>query len=379
MTAPITSWLAAPLDQEVARALRRLAEAPDVARIAVMPDVHLSEEVCIGTVVATHATLYPAAVGGDIGCGVAAVRVAGGAAWLDDRRAAAAVLAGVGHVVPAIQHPVRTAPGLTPELAAAPLSDRRLTARCRRLGTLELGTLGRGNHFLELQDDHAGGLWLMIHSGSRALGQAIRDHHLARAAPVAHGGGRLLGLDAGSDAGAAYLADLGWALAFADANRRAIAAAVEGVLRETLGVGLEPATWVACHHNHVRREQHGELSCWVHRKGAISAGEGELGLIPGSMGTASYHVEGRGVAAALGSSSHGAGRRFSRGEARKRIGASAVASQLGGVWFDHRMIDVLRDEAPAAYKDIDAVMRAQRELVRIVRRVRPRLSYKGGT
>lgn len=371
MTAPITSWLATPLDADISRALRRLAEAPDVYRIAVMPDVHLADEVCIGTVVATRSTIYPAAVGGDIGCGVAAVRIDGGSSWLDDRRAAAAVLAGVARAVPAIQHAVRSAPGLTSELAAMALSDGRLSTRCHREGALQLGTLGRGNHFIELQSDDDDALWLMIHSGSRAIGQAVRDHHVRRTV------GPLGGLDARSDAGAAYLADLGWALEFADANRRALAAAVDGVLLATIGVGVEPATWIACHHNHVRREQHGDEACWVHRKGAISARLGEPGLIPGSMGTASYHVEGRGVTAALCSSAHGAGRRFSRGEARRRIAARSVTSQLAGVWFDHRMVDVLRDEAPAAYKDIDDVMRAQRELVRIVRRVRPRLSYKG--
>ena len=373
MSAPIATWLAGRLDADVERALRRLAQAPDVLRIAVMPDVHLADEVCIGTVVATRSTIYPAAVGGDIGCGVAAVRITGDASWLDDRRAAAAVLAGVAQVVPAIQHPVRSASGLTAELATRPLSDRRLTTECHRTGALQLGTLGRGNHFVELQSDDEDAVWLMVHSGSRAIGQAVRDHHLARAP----GQSGLKGLDAGSDSGAAYLSDLAWALAFADANRLAIAAAVEGVLRATLGAVTEPATWTSCHHNHVRREEHDGEACWVHRKGAISASRGEPGLIPGSMGTASYHVEGRGLTAALCSSAHGAGRRFSRGEARRRIAARAVESQLGGVWFDHRMTDALRDEAPAAYKDIDEVMRAQRELVRIVRRVQPRLSYKG--
>jgi tRNA-splicing ligase RtcB len=373
VTAPIATWLAAPLDHDVERALRRLADAPDVCRIAVMPDVHLAHEVCIGTVVATRSTIYPAAVGGDIGCGVAAVRICGDASWLDDRRAAAAVLAGIARAVPTIQHPVRSAPGLSDELAAVPLSDRTLTSHCHRTGALQLGSLGRGNHFIELQSDDADAPWLMIHSGSRAIGQAVRDHHLRRA-PAQAG---LSGLDADSAAGAAYLSDLTWALAFADANRVALAAAVDGVLRATIGVGIELATWTSCNHNHVRREQHAGEACWVHRKGAISANLDEPGLIPGSMGTASYHVEGRGLDAALCSSAHGAGRRFSRGEARRRISAREMEAQLGGIWFDHRMTNALRDEAPAAYKDIDDVMRAQRELIRIVRRVRPRLSFKG--
>jgi len=371
MTAPIATWLATPLGTDVAAALRRTADADDVACIAVMPDVHLAEDVCIGTVVATRSILYPAAVGGDIGCGVAALRFAADASVLDDARTAAAVLDELCRGVPALRHPVRGAPRCRPRSGRSRTRASRLP---RDLAGVELGTLGRGNHFLELQADDAGALWLMVHSGSRAMGQAIRDHHLRGA--TARGGG-LRGIDADSAAGAAYLADLAWALAFADLNRRAIADRVAGILARRLGIAAEPDTWCSCHHNHVRREVHAGAPLWVHRKGAIPAGRDEPGLIPGSMGTASYHVAGRGHAAALASSSHGAGRRFSRSEARRRISARAVAAQLGAVWFDHRMADVLRDEAPAAYKDLDAVMRAQSELTRIVRRVRPRLSYKG--
>lgn len=377
MTAPISAWLATPLPDEVARALHRLAESDDVIRIAVLPDVHLADEVCIGTAVATRTTVYPAAVGGDIGCGVATVRLSGSAEWLDDRRAAAAVLAGVAHAVPAIQHSVRSAPGLPSDLASPTLSHPRLSALRRSIGAREFGTLGRGNHFLELQGDDDGALWLMIHSGSRAMGQAIRDHHMKRG-PVLRGT-RLRGLDTTTELGTAYLADLTWALSYADGNRRAIACAMERVLRTTVGVGLDWPSWVSCHHNHVRHEHHAGEACWIHRKGAIPAGAGDAGLIPGSMGTASYHVVGRGVERALSSSAHGAGRRFSRGEARHRIPARAVLAQMDGVWFDHRLVDALRDEAPAAYKDIEAVMRAQRDLVRIVRRVHPRLSYKAGS
>ncbi len=372
MTAPVASWLAGPLGSDVAAALRRLADADDVARIAVMPDVHLAEDVCIGTVVGTRSILYPAAVGGDIGCGVAALRFAAAATVLDDARTPASVLDDLGRRVPALRQRVRDAPALPAALGA--LSHPRLDAAARDLGRLELGTLGRGNHFLELQADDAGALWLMIHSGSRAMGQVIRDHHLRDA--TARGGG-LRGLDAGGAAGAAYLADLAWALAFADLNRQAIARTVMDILGERLGVTAEPETWRSCHHNHVRREVHDGDALWVHRKGAIPAALDEPGLIPGSMGTASYHVSGRGVAASLTSSSHGAGRRFSRTEARRRISARAVVSQLGAVWFDHRAADALRDEAPTAYKPIDAVMRAQADLTRVVRRVRPRLSYKG--
>ena len=214
----------------------------------------------------------------------------------------------------------------------------------------------------------------MLHSGSRSIGQAIRDHHLARGAQGRQG---LRHLDAGSPEGQEYLGDLQWALDYAEASRRSMVEAVCRVVADTLGLEADEASFVSCHHNHVRREEHLGEVFWVHRKGATAAGLGERGLIPGSMGTASYHVEGRGCAEALGSSAHGAGRRLSRTDARRQISKADVLRQLRGVWFDHRLADALREEAPAAYKDIAAVLRAQHDLVRILRRLRPVLCFKG--
>jgi tRNA-splicing ligase RtcB len=214
----------------------------------------------------------------------------------------------------------------------------------------------------------------MVHSGLRAMGQAITAHHL-RLAERANTG--LLFLDADSPGGQAYLRDAGWACRYAEASRRAMMDGVAVLLAELFGVTADAESVIHCNHNHVRREMHYGAECWVHRKGAVSAREGEPGIIPGSMGTASFHVTGRGHADALCSSSHGAGRRLSRSEARQAIGADDLERQLRDVWFDHRLADRLRDEAPAAYKDIHAVMRAQRDLTRIVRRLRPLLNYKG--
>jgi tRNA-splicing ligase RtcB len=149
------------------------------------------------------------------------------------------------------------------------------------------------------------------------------------------------------------------------------------LLRALFGVQRLVDTLVTCDHNHVRRERHFGCEWWVHRKGAASARAGEGGIIPGSMGTTSYLVEGRGAADALCSSSHGAGRAMSRDEARRRVSGRDVARQLRDVWFDERSANELREEAPAAYKDVGAVMRAQRDLVRVVRRLQPVLSYKG--
>ncbi|HZZ71657.1 MAG TPA: RtcB family protein, partial [Pirellulales bacterium] len=154
-------------------------------------------------------------------------------------------------------------------------------------------------------------------------------------------------------------------------------AAVERILAELFGVVANRETLIHSNHNHVRRETHAGQAYWVHRKGALSAARDEPGVIPGSMGSASFHVMGRGEVSALCSSSHGAGRACSRGEASKKINVRRLEREMQGVWFDHRQAALLRDEAPSAYKDIQAVMRAQRDLTRIERELRPLLSYKG--
>ncbi len=368
-----TSWLVEPLSREVALAVERLAASDDVVRVALMPDVHLASEVCVGTVVATRRLLYPGAVGGDIGCGMCAMRFDCAADALADEALAARLLTGLSQAIPVVRFSRPPAPRLPGELAEQPLSSPALE-RARRESLLQLGTLGRGNHFVELQSDEEGRLWVMLHSGSRAMGPLVRDHHLRGAQRTKSGLGAL---DAESEAGRAYLADVDWALRYADHSRRAMLTAVGSLVADVLGAPAEADTLIACHHNAVRAEEHFGERLLVHRKGAIAAAEGEPGIIPGSMGTPSYHVIGRGVAEALGSSSHGAGRRYGRGEAARRITARAMERQLEGVWFDHRLAPRLRDEAPGAYKDIDDVMRAQRELTRVVRRLRPILSYKG--
>jgi tRNA-splicing ligase RtcB len=372
--AEVRYWVKEPLPHDVEAAIRRLAHSEDVRHVAVMPDVHLAADVCVGMVVATANVLYPNAVGGDIGCGVAAIAFNGEAALLDNERDAAAILAGLYRQVPLIRHSTKAGPRLPAALAAASLSSPRLDGLKQSEGSLQIGTLGRGNHFVELQADETGRLWLMVHSGSRGMGQAIRDHHLSQCSAGRNG---LRFLSADSPAGRAYLHDMTWALEYAETSRLAMVYSVRGVVEEVLGILADEATYVSCNHNHVRREAHfGEL-LWVHRKGAMSAAQGEPGLIPGSMGTRSFHVEGRGCEEALASSAHGAGRRLSRTDARHRLSAKDVTRELRGVWFDHRLAPRLREEAPSAYKDIDDVLRAQRELVRIVRTLRPLLCFKG--
>jgi tRNA-splicing ligase RtcB len=248
-----------------------------------------------------------------------------------------------------------------------------LEAVGRNEGLIEFATLGSGNHFIELQSDEEGRLWLMVHSGSRGIGPAIRDHYLAQGEDV---GGGLRALDATGGQGAKYLSDAAWARRFADASRRAMAEQVGTVIEAVVGARLSWETLITTDHNHVSLERHEEREFWVHRKGAMPAGLGQGGVLPGSMGGSSFHVKGRGHEAALCSSAHGAGRALSRAAARAKVTEREFRRQMQGVWYDYRLSDKLRDEAPAAYKDIKAVLRAQRDLVKVTRVLRPVLNYK---
>lgn len=371
----VKMWLAEPLQSEVSKALERLAKTEDVCHIAVMPDVHLAKEVCIGTVVATQSRLYPQAVGNDIGCGMTAVCFQCQADILQEEMAAARLLNGLGKLVPTNRHSKLTMFDSLPEaLQQMPLSNPKLEKLKQRDTRVQFATLGRGNHFLELQSSEANELWLMVHSGSRAMGQAITDYHLQQALTANTG---LKFLLTNSETGQAYLQDLEWAYLYADLSRKAIIEAVIVLMEELFGVSADLSSMMTCHHNHVQPEKHFGETYWVHRKGAIFASQGKIGIIPGSMGTASFHVEGRGCESALHSSSHGAGRAMSRYDARKTFTIKQLHQQMKGIWFDHRLEKALREETPLAYKDIHAVMRAQRELVRIIRKLYPILSYKG--
>jgi tRNA-splicing ligase RtcB len=328
-------------------------------------------------VVASEALLFPNAVGGDIGCGMLAMRFdADGRAVLKDPERAARLLGAFAGACPGRRHHRRTAHELPAGVEAMAMSDARLEAHkrgeeCR----LQLGTLGAGNHFLELQaEDTTGSLWLMIHTGSRHLGQCVLQHHLPRAQRLESG---IMALEPDSEAGRAYVADVAVSRAWARENRRLLALRAAEAVERVLGAAAQPETLYDCDHNHLALETHEGHAVWVHRKGATAAGEGVAGIVPGSMGTASFHTVGKGCGEALCSSSHGAGRALSRTEARNRVTVGALRQQLRGVWYDARLERSLREEAPMAYKRIDDVMAAQADLTRIVRRLRPLLVYKG--
>ena len=373
--APLRTWLAGAIDANAAATIARVRAAAGVVHVAVLPDVHLARDVCVGTAMATVDWLYPAAVGGDIGCGVLAVPFdADGPDLLRDPARAGTILRRLGQLIPTSRRHRRHVRPLPPNLEDTPLSHGSLAAVLADVGRLHLGTLGGGNHFAELAADVADGqLWLTVHTGSRAMGQAVRDHHVAAAT---HRSAGMMAVPADSPAGRAYLHDQQWARAYAAANRAAIASAIVDLLTTEFGVRPAAGT-IACHHNHVAAEVHGDRPVWVHRKGAMPAAAGLAGVVPGSMGTRTAHVVGRGCPSSLNSSAHGAGRAYSRAAARERFSRADVRQQLQGVWFDPRLTDALREELPKAYKDVRAVLAAQTELIDVTRTLRPLLAYKG--
>jgi len=373
---PMHLWLSEPLPVAVDAVLTRLRQTPGVAHIAVMPDVHLASEFCVGTVVGSESLLFPNAVGGDIGCGMLAMPFDAQAERICDAETAARILGTLAETCPARRHHRRTAHALSSELRDCLFADPRLEGLKRSEDSrTQLGTLGAGNHFLEFQrEEMTGRLWLMIHTGSRNLGQCVHHHHLPKARRLHTG---IFALDADSDDGRAYLADVQVARAWARENRRLLALGAARAVEQILHVTPLLADLVDCDHNHLATEMHGDRELFIHRKGATAAGPDVPGIIPGSMGTTSFHTRGKGHGAALHSSSHGAGRARSRTEARNHITISALRQQLRNVWYDARLERHLREEAPTAYKPIAAVMKAQEELTTVVRRLKPVLVHKG--
>jgi tRNA-splicing ligase RtcB len=372
---PVRLWArrAAP---ETVRQLQRLASQPYVVGfVAGMADAHVSEGVAVGSVFATEAIVVPRALGGDLGCGMSARRIAEDARGLDRRSLEVAVRA-LERAIPTGDATHRGAGVAVPDgLLEAPLSTGALEHAREALARRHLGTLGGGNHFLELDRDPEGGLWLLVHSGSRGLGAAIAHHH-ARAAE-AECNADLSGLDVRTPSGSAYLSDLTWALDFASANRRSIEARALAVLDETFPVSVTPGEHLDIHHNFVARETWSEQALLVHRKGAVAVPKGFPALIPGSMGTASYIVEGLGEPASMGSCSHGAGRVMSRKEARARIRPRALAEAMRRTVYPEHLLRQLVEEAPAAYRDIGEVLDDQDDLVRRRVRLEPIAVLKG--
>lgn len=363
--------------------------------VAVMPDVHLGKGATVGTVIPTRAAIVPAAVGVDIGCGMLAVKtdlVAG-----DLPESLNKVRAQIERDVPVGFGFHRRVVEPKGSLAAQELERRMqdLEGRYSRLRILEtmggfnqkrlwgqLGSLGGGNHFIEICLDVEGAVWIMLHSGSRGIGNTIGTTAMDMAKAVAKRVDRelpdrdLAWLDEGSPEFEAYVEGLGWAQEYASLNRDLMLHLVHKAFSKALGREVRFVGEVTnCHHNYARVEEHFGENVWVTRKGAVSARAGELGIIPGSMGAKSFIVRGKGEAASYCSCSHGAGRRMSRTQARKRFTREDLAEQTAGV--ECRKDGGVIDEIPSAYKDIDAVMAAQSDLVEVVATLKQILCVKG--
>lgn len=382
----VEAWLWTPIDGVESVALdqlRNVASLPWVFHhVAVMPDVHFGKGATVGSVIAMKDAVAPAAVGVDIGCGMAAVMFAGLTASdlpddLRDLRDAIekAIPVGFNARMEASDRALRSDLWRRFDTLAAPVGD--LKNRALR----QCGTLGGGNHFIELCLDQDQGVWLMLHSGSRNIGKVLAEHHMRIAKTLTHNRDipdrDLAVFLRGTREFAAYRTDLAWAQQYAFLNRTTMMFDTIDALQLALGRELQPAYWtpIMCHHNYVAEEIHYGESVIVTRKGAIRSGLNEFGIIPGSMGDKSYIVSGLGNPESFQSASHGAGRRMSRGSAKRTFTLEDLASQTRGV--ECRKDAGVLDEIPGAYKDIGQVMEYQSDLVRIIAELKQVLCVKG--
>jgi tRNA-splicing ligase RtcB len=354
--------------------------------IALMPDAHLGKGATVGSVIPTVDAIIPAAVGVDIGCGMIAVRTQVDRSDLLARGPLAPLRLAIERAVPlsAGHHNRRltaTAERRCEELAERAATEGWDPGSYAKTWTLQLGSLGSGNHFIEVSVDETDAVWLFLHSGSRGIGNRIAQCHIGVAQSVCAGqrvslpDRDLAYLEDGTIEFAAYIRELNWAQRFALLNREEMMDRVVDCVSEHLGVAVEERERINCHHNFTQRERHFGAEVWLSRKGAIEARIGQLGLIPGSMGTASYVVAGRGNAASMNSSPHGAGRAYSRTRARKTFTHAQLRAAMTGIEF--RDTDAFLDEIPAAYKDIDQVMSDAADLVTVRHTLRQLVNVKG--
>ncbi len=394
---PIKSWtVGVPFEEAAEEQLKKIATLPFLHKwIAVMPDAHQGKGATVGSVIATSAAIIPAAVGVDIGCGMMAARTSLRASDLPDslRALRSAIERAVPHGRTNNGGPGdRGAWGRVPEAPLAAWSS--LEARYRAItdkhpkidrgaSVSHLGTLGTGNHFIELCLDEQDQVWIMLHSGSRGLGNRIGSYFIQLAKEdmrrwfINLPDADLAYLPEGTEHFDDYVEAVHFAQDYAMQNRALMMNAVVGALRDSAELPPFEAELEAvnCHHNYVAREHHYGKSVFVTRKGAVRAQKGDLGIIPGSMGARSYIVRGLGNPESFCSSSHGAGRVMSRAEARRRFTVEDHEAATAGI--ECRKDEDVLDETPAAYKSIDDVMRAQRDLVEIVYTLRQVLCVKG--
>jgi tRNA-splicing ligase RtcB (3'-phosphate/5'-hydroxy nucleic acid ligase) len=394
---PVKVWTQ-DIEHEAIQQLVNVSQLPIVhGHIAAMPDVHAGIGATVGSVIPTLSAIIPAAVGVDIGCGMNAVRLSLKASDLPDNlhRIRGAIEAAV--PVGFSQHEASKVRGSRHARTARTLDQRldaivgkhpglmKMQKRFNETWVCQLGTLGGGNHFIELCLDEAQNVWVMLHSGSRGIGNCMGRYFIQAAKKdmrrhqVNLPDADLAYFSEGSDWFDDYVEAVDWAQDYALLNRAEMMRLVLEVLERELSPRIN--AWqvlgeaINCHHNYVQRETHFGENLFVTRKGAISAREGELGIIPGSMGAKSYIVRGLGNAESLCSCSHGAGRRMSRTAAKRKFSREDLEAQTQGV--ECRKDGGVLDEIPAAYKDIDAVMANQADLVEVVHTLKQVLCVKG--
>ena len=386
---PIKIWTD-DVDEQSKRQLANLASLPFIHHhVAAMPDVHVGIGATIGSVIATHKAIIPAAVGVDIGCGMVACRLSLSANELDEK-ALKGVFDQISRDVPvgrAIHNNRRAfeeaaqpfAVGLGRILEKHPMLQKTICGTTKWVK--QLGTLGGGNHFIELCLDEENQVWVMLHSGSRGIGNAMAEYFIALARKdmerwmIQLPDHNLAYFPEGTEHFDDYVQAVHWAQEYALQNRRCMVELVLAALRRHLPPCEVSGEVVNCHHNYVAREFHFGEDVWVTRKGAIRAGAGDLGIIPGSMGARSYIVRGLGNAESFCSSAHGAGRRMSRTAAEKQFTESDMVQQTEGVIC--RKDKGVIDEIPGAYKDIDTVMENQRDLTETVHTLKQLVCVKG--
>jgi tRNA-splicing ligase RtcB len=367
----LVNWASILADNARAQA-ERTASMPFIyPHVALMPDAHLGKGATVGSVIPTLGAIIPAAVGVDIGCGMIALRTQFSA---EDTRARGDLAA--------LRKAIERAIPLSAGKYNRGIYSAETTARIAELEALEgadsaeqispnwriqLGSLGSGNHFIEVSLDEADRAWLFLHSGSRGVGNKLAQRHikiaqdLAKRSSITLPDPDLAYLVEGTDEFSAYIRDLRWAQHFALLNREEMMHRVTDCVGDWLGRPVEPEETVNTHHNYTDHETHFGKDVWLSRKGAIDATEGKPGLIPGSMGTRSYVVTGKGNRLALNSSPHGAGREYSRSAARKKFGRAQLEAAMAGI--EWRKTDAFLDEIPGAYKDIDVIMEDSKDLV----------------
>ena len=382
------------IDHAALQQLLNIANLPIVhPHVAAMPDVHAGIGATVGSVIPTQSAIIPAAVGVDIGCGMNAVRTTLKASQLPD--SLARLRSAIEATVPVgfEQHAWDKVRGSAHARVGRPLNDRldvivgkhggimKMQTKFAQTWICQLGTLGGGNHFIEICLDEEQRVWIMLHSGSRGIGNVIGRYFIAAARKdmqrhqIHLPDKDLSYFSEGSTLFDDYIEAVEWAQDYALINRREMMRRVVDVLAQYVPPFKLDGEAINCHHNYVARESHGGERLFVTRKGAISARDGELGIIPGSMGAKSYIVRGKGNPESFCSCSHGAGRHMSRSEAKRKFDRFDLAAQTEGI--ECRKDGGVVDEIPAAYKDIDKVMAHQTDLVEVVHTLRQVVCIKG--